>query len=512
MAKSKAIKGTKAFLICRVSDPTQKDALPAQELRLNRYSEDHGFDSELFSFDETAYKEDRRKFLDIIDQICEYKGFCILVFDKIDRLTRDCSSSIVNDLKGLIKEAKIELHCPSDNLILYKDSPAADKARFGMGMVFGEYYSAAISDNVKRRIEQKLHDGEWPGKAPIGYKNIDSVDSSGKKRKDIVPDEERKNYIKEAYSLRLQGVSFRMIAKTMRENGLTGTTGRHRPISQSIIENALKNPFYYGKMFYDGRLYDHRYEPLINKQLFDAVQLVNNDKTSEKTKSDTKTRFTFSNSLARCGKCGCTMSPYKKKGHVYMKCSKAKGDCGQPNTSEEEITPQITNLLSNIHVSQEQTEKVLDELKSKHDDEQLYNTNKIEQLRKEYSRLKKTLDTAYDDRLCGRITIDQYDKYAENTKVKLEKMDQSLMKLTGNDKSFVVTDLLLLNLASRAADLYKSSKPELKNRLLKVLLSNLTIDQKRLHFTVVEPFATFLKINKRSTWLRRPDSNRRPIG
>ena len=53
-----------------------------------------------------------------------------------------------------------------------------------MGMVFGEYYSAAISDNVKRKIDQKLYDGEWPGKAPIGYLNITKPDGT----KDIIPD------------------------------------------------------------------------------------------------------------------------------------------------------------------------------------------------------------------------------------------------------------------------------------------------------------------------------------
>lgn len=55
-----------------------------------------------------------------------------------------------------------------------------------MGMVFGEYYSAAISDNVKRKIQQKLHEGEWPGKAPIGFLNVDTHDDSGKFiRKDV---------------------------------------------------------------------------------------------------------------------------------------------------------------------------------------------------------------------------------------------------------------------------------------------------------------------------------------
>ncbi|MEX0848759.1 MAG: hypothetical protein WD055_00860 [Candidatus Dependentiae bacterium] len=56
------------------------------------------------------------------------------------------------------------------------------KSLFSLGLA--KYYSDAISDNVKRTIEQKLRKGEWPSKAPYGYKNIRI---SGDK-KDIVVD------------------------------------------------------------------------------------------------------------------------------------------------------------------------------------------------------------------------------------------------------------------------------------------------------------------------------------
>ena len=49
--------GMKAFLIARVSDPSQIEALPGQILRLKKYADQLGLDGELFSFDETAYKE-----------------------------------------------------------------------------------------------------------------------------------------------------------------------------------------------------------------------------------------------------------------------------------------------------------------------------------------------------------------------------------------------------------------------------------------------------------------------
>ena len=130
-------KGMKAFLIARVSDPKQIEALPAQERRLKEYSEKHELNSELHSFDETAYKEDRLKFFEIVDTATGHKDKFIMVFDKIDRLTRDCSSEIVRNLKALVKEGRMELHFPSDGLVYHQNSPAHDKTRLDMGMVFG---------------------------------------------------------------------------------------------------------------------------------------------------------------------------------------------------------------------------------------------------------------------------------------------------------------------------------------------------------------------------------------
>ena len=174
-----------------------------------------------------------------------------MVFDKIDRFTRDASSDIVQTMKGLVKEGKIELHFPSDNLIYQKNSPASDKTRLGMGMVFGEYYSSAISDNVKRRQDQKVSIGEFPGKAPIGYKNINITDANGNIiSKDIVPDPVRSKYIVKAYEMRLDGKSFRTIAKQLKEDGLRGAPKGQGVVSQSQIQTMLMNQLYYGEMRY----------------------------------------------------------------------------------------------------------------------------------------------------------------------------------------------------------------------------------------------------------------------
>ncbi len=495
-------KGVKAFLISRVSDPRQTDALPAQEHRLDEYAEHLKLNAEKHLFDETAYKEDRTKFLDIINSATLYKGFYILVFDKIDRLTRDVSSQVVMDLKKLVREGKTELHFPSDGLVFRQKSPAHDKTRLDMGMVFGGYYSAAISDNVKRKIEQKLRDREYPGKACVGYKNT-HWEIDGKIFKDIVPDPEREQYIVKAFELRLAGNSFRTIAKILKEDGLRSNTKQLKPVGQSQIETMLKRPFYYGVMKYDGGLYPHKYKPIITKELFDLVQLVNDDRnTDDHSKTETKQAFVFSGIL-KCATCGCSISSYLKKGHVYMRCTKAKQGviCNQSHVAEEELLPQVTQLLNELAITQTAVNQVLKVLKDQHDNVVLFYDNAIKQKQAQYQKLKARIATVYDDRLDGRITVDEYDKYVTSYKVEMDKIDAELVELTNGNKSFIVTAEYLLELASKAKTLFESSQPAQKNRILRSLLANLTLNEKKLQLNLLKPFTALLGSTKTQSWL-----------
>ena len=492
-----------------MSDPSQREALPAQKLRLEEYAERNRVDGKLYSFDESAFKEDRVKFFAIVEEILSYPKNCIVVFDKIDRFTRDSSAEIVSALKNAVKAGRIELHFPSDGLSIRKDSPAVEWFQLDMGMSLGGYYSNSISDNVKRKIGQKLHDGEYPGKACIGYMNVDITNDDGKIiSKNIIQDSIRAPYIKKIFEMRLDGQSFRSIAKQMREDGLSSNTKHPKPVGQSIIENILKNPFYYGVMRYDGKLYPHKYEPIISKQTFDAVQCVNDQRNNQKTKTDTRYKFTF-NGLLKCGVCGCSMSSYWQKGHIYIKCSQAKGKCSN-HASEADVLPQVYELFDNISITDTQVEQIMVSLKKHYDNIQLFYESAIKETRAQYKKLEDRNSILYEDRLDGRITTDEYDNLVSKNKTEMEKLDEKLVQLTNNDKSFIVDCSYLLKLANRARQLFESSKPEQKNRILKLLLSNLEIKEKRLQPYLLEPFSGLVESHQSSNWLRRPDSNRQP--
>ena len=116
----------------------------------------------------------------------------------------------------------------SDGLIVHKESPATDWFRLDIGMATAGYYSSAIRDNVNRRIAQKLRDGEFPEKAPLGYLNVRTEDN----KSDIIIDKQREPLIRKAFELRLTGMSVKDITVEMRKLGLTSNM---KTQSQSVI-------------------------------------------------------------------------------------------------------------------------------------------------------------------------------------------------------------------------------------------------------------------------------------
>src|ERR1700733_3322376 len=81
------------YLIARVSDPKQLDALPAQRQKLFDYAEKRNWiekkDFIYTEFDETAFKNTRKKFNEnVMKPLLAAKELTVIVFDKIDRFSR----------------------------------------------------------------------------------------------------------------------------------------------------------------------------------------------------------------------------------------------------------------------------------------------------------------------------------------------------------------------------------------------------------------------------------------
>lgn len=69
------------------------------------------------------------------------------------------------------------------------------------------------------------------------------------------------------------------------------------------------------------------------------------------------------------------------------------------------------------------------------------------------------------------------------------------------DETFLITSSYLLELANRAYDLFMSSQPAQKNKILKMILANLELKDEKLVWKLKIFFEGVLNCNERKEWL-----------
>lgn len=485
------------ILIARVSDVEQRKALPAQKLRLEKYAEQElSLSKKQYvyqEFDESAYKEDRQKFSQLISQLNGIDGSIVLVFDKIDRFTRDASQKEVQFVSKLVKEGKVELHFPSDNLFITEYSPATDLFRLGIGMLLAKYYSDSSRDNVKRRFEQMRNDGIWTHKAPVGYKNV-NLGTEKKPVKEIVVDPKYSHHVIKAFELRAEGTPYGVIAKILADDGFRSVRSGKKP-SKGYIEKILSNKFYYGIMEHDDKEYPHKYEPLISRSLYNQCEAIREKRRHEKTKYDS-IDYIFKK-IVKCGRCGKSVSPFKSRNTVYLRCANST-NCKNPNTAESLLLPGVIDTIKGIEIPKDYIPLVIDELKARHDDQQSYYTQSVQNLRDEYDSIKDRIAKNYDYLLSGSITQDLHDETAKRLESRQQELNEQLKLLTSDNKDFVITASYLLDLAQRASELFEQGTNAQKQRILEYVLSNIVLTDKKLSYELSDPYKTISEAKKKS--------------
>lgn len=496
----------KAIILARVSDKKQ-DSNEAQVVRVSDYVKFKGLTPwKTYEIEESSTKGDREKFQEVVKEIELSKEPIALVVDTVDRLQRSFRESV--QLDDLRKAGKLEIHFYRENLILNKDSNSADLLRWDMAVMFARSYVLQLSDNVKRKQDQMRRNGEWTSKPPMGY--ISVHDPAGK-RVDIVLDPRTAHFIQKMFELYASGNhSTKTIRNEIYGLGLKSSVGK--PLSLSMIDHILNNPFYYGQMSSKGKLYAHKYQPLVSKELFDQCQKVRKSWGKKPFKYASKP-YIF-RGLIRCAHCGCAMTPETAKGKfIYYSCTNYRKNCERIYVPEKELLKPVHKVLEALNrLPQQRIDQIVAGLKKSSENKGIYHTSAIAGLRREYDAVQAKLDRLMDLLLEQSITKEMYDTKLKELKEKQHDIDRQLQDHTQADENYYITASTVLNLAKNALKLFESSEVLEKRALLNYLLQNSVVNGKKLEFTLRSPFDSILAVAKQPIGLRGQGSNLRPIG
>ncbi len=496
----------KAVILARVSTEEQKDAgnsLPAQTARIEKYCKQKGFEiAETFSFDESAYKNKRREFDKILEYIDSSKEKIAVCFDKVDRMSRNVFDKRVSILYEKAVVGSIELHFVSDNQVINAEMSAVEKFHFGMSLGLAKYYSDAIGDNVKRAFEIKRRRGEWTGRPRIGY--INTVDENGKK--DIVPDPQRAHLIQKLFELYATDTySIKTLRTEMVKLGLRNPDGNEPAISN--IEKILNDTFYYGIANSERHgKYEHRYKPLIIKDLFDKCQSI---RKGRKQNVIFKSRDFIFKGLLHCKNCGCLITAEIKKGKfVYYSCTNAKHICKRVYIPEKELLKPVYEVLDAFqNITEEMQKKVVNELKQVNEAEVAFHDKEIKRIQSEYNLTQAKLDNLLNLLIDKSITKTDYDKKFEELKDKQSRLGVELEEYTQADYNYKNTVSTILNISRRARDIFDSSETYEKRAFIGFLLQNPFVEGKKLVFSLKKPWDVVLQLATTTRWLGDKDSN-----
>jgi site-specific DNA recombinase len=218
------------------------------------------------------------------------------------------------------------------------------------------------SVNVKRGLRTRVEMGLWPGPAPSGYLKEKSVD----KKCQVYIDPERGHIVKKMFErVAYEKWSGKKVYNWLKFELNFRTAQGKKHLSLGNIFLILYNPFYYGMFEYpknSGNWYQGKHEPLITKELFDAVQA---QMKSGFLRVENK-EFAFTRMMT-CGLCGSGISAdekFKKNKngnvhrYVYYGCTKNKDkNCQCGYIEEKDLIVQFEQLLEKIDINEIQIQE-----------------------------------------------------------------------------------------------------------------------------------------------------------
>ncbi len=500
----------KFFIYVRKStDESDRQVLSiqAQLFELHEFAKRDGL-TVIRTFEEsrTAKAPGRPQFNLMLSEIEKGKAQGILAWHP-DRLARNSVDG--GRIVYLADTGKIQdLRFPT-----FRFEPTAH-GKFMLNIAFcqSKYYIDNLSENIKRGFRQKLRNGVWPARAPVGY-------LGDRNKRCIVVDADKAPLVRKAFQLYATG-NFPLyeVRQRMNEIGLRSSQGNL--MSTSNYQKMFKNPFYYGLMDFNGELHEGIHEPIISKRLFDQVQEVMQQKSKPKTP---QLKPYLYRGVFRCGECGCFITIETQKGHNYLRCTKRVKPCTQKCVREEAMVTQIDGVISKVALEAVIADKITSALESDRESAAKAQEAAKTRLKADLAACERQIDLLLDMRLDEQITEPEYVLKKHILVNRKAELKGQLEALEDNRRNRFEPVIQFVNEAKQATFLLAEGNLEKRRDFLKKIGSNLQVADKSLTVEFKNPWNYVAEFNSdpttilarqrenplKSNWRRGRDSNSR---
>ncbi len=260
------------------------------------------------------------------------KTFDYVLVYKLDRFSRNKYEMAMH--KKTLKDNGVKVLSATEYI---PDSPEAIILE-SMLEGYAEYYSAELSQKVKRGLKESRIKGNFTGGNLIyGYKVVN---------KKIVIDEDKAEVVRYIFEEYSHNVTVKEILSTLTAKGIYN---KGKPFAKNTIYNILRNEKYSGIYQFNNEIFDNIYPRIVPKEIYDKVRFkIDKNKYG---KHDSNIKYLLKHKL-KCGYCNNFITAEtgtNKKGKVqrYYKCASRKHS---NNCKKESIRKDILESLVEEHI------------------------------------------------------------------------------------------------------------------------------------------------------------------
>ncbi|MFV0571723.1 MAG: recombinase family protein [Xanthomarina gelatinilytica] len=483
------------YAYIRISDKyKQGDGVSLSEQRriLTEYAKSN--DLTIIHFYEerqTAAKKGRPIFKEMMQNLKSNKAEGVIIH-KIDRSARNLHDWA--DIGDLIDQ-DIDVFFAHESLNMRE---RGGRLSADIQAVMASDYVRNLRQETIKGLYGRLKQGYYPWRAPVGY------DDNGKgKNKTINP--QQAVFVEQIFELYLSGqYNIRELSIEMEKRGLRNKSGG--TVCKNGISAILQNPFYIGLMKVKGKTYQGNHKPIIDPRVFKQVQM--KIKSRKKSKGFIH-RYLFRKQI-RCERCNYMMTGERQKGHVYYRCATKK--CSTKSIREDLVERYVKNVLKTITLSNFELE-ALRKINMESKDDWFGIQQKREEIyRLELTKLENQEQKLIDLYLEDAIEKEKYNAQRERLLIKIQDLKSQMERLS-KTKDKIFDDIeKFLELCKNPIKTYDSGIQEEKREMLEIITSNLTVDQRKVSFSMVSPYSELANRDFLEKCVPFPDTHRKLYG
>jgi len=478
-----------ALAYARVSTKEQAEkglSIPAQLKAIREYANSHGFRilEEFVDMGESAKTADRAEFKRMIKRCQKDKTIDAVIVHKIDRFSRNNIDFYA--YKAILKKEGVRLISVTENIA---ETPSGEFIE-NVLVAMAQFYSRNLAEEVLKGMKEKFRRGEWPVKAPLGYKNV--RDEKGHSK--VVEDKKTSYLIRQMFKLYATGqYSLNSLSEEMGKRGLK--TNRGKLLSAESVKKILQNKFYTGKMVMWGEEVKGKHKPLIDEALFNQVQNILAERKI--TQDRWQKRDFLLRGLVYCQSCKKRLTAEVHPRGQYYRCqNNVHTKCSEPYIPTKMLESQIEKLYTLMEPSTKLLKLLKAEIEEVQRNFEAKSKNEIAHLKRKIAENEAKMDALVDNLASRVITPEVYKKYSQKYQREIKNAKDRLAVLEKDYSSnFDFIDKCMI-LASTLSRLHKKFSFRQRKKLARAIFKRIWVKNREIRKIQLNPPFDFLLKNQ----------------